>query len=119
MSPHSLRHAKITNALDAGVPLRDAQILARHADPPTTEHNDRAAETSTDTASTSSPPTSLECERPASHRAEDRKSPGSRRGWSARLLAWGLVTSSCVASRRSGAATMVNHYSDGQDPDER
>ena len=37
-SPHSLRHAAITNALDAGVPLRDAQILARHADPRTTEH---------------------------------------------------------------------------------
>ncbi len=31
VSPHSLRHASITNALDAGVPLRDAQILARHA----------------------------------------------------------------------------------------
>jgi integrase len=38
VSPHSLRHAAITNALDAGVPLRDAQILARHADP----HYDRA-----------------------------------------------------------------------------
>ncbi|MFC7724170.1 tyrosine-type recombinase/integrase [Nocardioides sp. GCM10028917] len=38
MSPHSLRHAAITNALDAGVPLRDAQILARHSDPRTTEH---------------------------------------------------------------------------------
>jgi site-specific recombinase XerD len=33
ISPHSLRHAAITNALDAGVPLRDVQILARHADP--------------------------------------------------------------------------------------
>lgn len=42
ISPHSLRHATITNALDAGVPLRDAQILARHADPRTTEHYDRA-----------------------------------------------------------------------------
>ena len=42
ISPHSLRHAVITNALDAGVPLRDAQILARHADPRTTEHYDRA-----------------------------------------------------------------------------
>jgi hypothetical protein len=31
-----------TNALDAGVPLRDAQILARHADPRTIEHYDRA-----------------------------------------------------------------------------
>ena len=40
--PHSLRHAAITNALDAAVPLRDAQILARHADPRTTEHYDRA-----------------------------------------------------------------------------
>jgi integrase/recombinase XerD len=38
ISPHSLRHAAITNALDAGVPLRDAQILAPHADPRTTEH---------------------------------------------------------------------------------
>ena len=28
--------------LDAGVPLRDAQFLARHADPRTTEHYDRA-----------------------------------------------------------------------------
>jgi integrase/recombinase XerD len=42
ISPHSLRHAAITNALDAGVPLRDAQILARNADPRTTEHYDRA-----------------------------------------------------------------------------
>jgi site-specific recombinase XerD len=42
ISPHSLRHAAVTNALDAGVPLRDAQILARHADPRTTEHYDRA-----------------------------------------------------------------------------
>ena len=40
--PSSLRHAAITNALPAGVPLRDAQILARHADPRTTQHNDRA-----------------------------------------------------------------------------
>ena len=42
ISPYSLRHAAITNALEAGVPLRDAQILARHADPRTTEHYDRA-----------------------------------------------------------------------------
>ena len=42
ISPHSLRHAAITNALHAGVPLRDAQILARHADPRTTQHYDRA-----------------------------------------------------------------------------
>ena len=36
--PHSLLHTAITNALDAGVPLTDAQIFARHADPRTTEH---------------------------------------------------------------------------------
>ena len=40
--PHSLRHAAITNALGDGVPLRDARILARHADPRTTEHYARA-----------------------------------------------------------------------------
>jgi hypothetical protein len=39
VSPHSLRHAAITNALDAGVPPRDAKILARPADPRTTEHD--------------------------------------------------------------------------------
>jgi integrase/recombinase XerD len=32
ISPHLLRHAAINNALDAGVLLREAQILARHAD---------------------------------------------------------------------------------------
>ena len=42
ISLHSLRHAAITNALDAGVPLRDAQVLARHADPRSTEHYDHA-----------------------------------------------------------------------------
>jgi hypothetical protein len=33
ISPHSLRPAAITNARDAGVPLWDAQILARYAAP--------------------------------------------------------------------------------------
>ena len=42
ISLRSLRVAAITNALDAGVPLRDVQILARHADPRTAEHYDRA-----------------------------------------------------------------------------
>ena len=41
ISPHSLRHAAITNALDAGVPLRDAQILARRR-PPHHRAHDRA-----------------------------------------------------------------------------
>jgi integrase/recombinase XerD len=40
--PHSLRHSFITAALDAGVPLRDVQIAARHADPRTTTRYDRA-----------------------------------------------------------------------------
>jgi site-specific recombinase XerD len=55
ISPHTLRHAFITAALDAGVPLRDVQEAASHADPRTTM---RAAYPSTDTPPTSSPPTS-------------------------------------------------------------
>ena len=42
ISPHSLRHSFITAALDAGVPLRDVQIAARHSDPRTTTRYDRA-----------------------------------------------------------------------------
>jgi integrase len=37
-----LRHALITAALDAGVPLRDVQEAASHADPKTTMRYDRA-----------------------------------------------------------------------------
>src|SRR5207302_4359230 len=33
IGPHSLRHSFITAALDAGVPLRDVQEAATHADP--------------------------------------------------------------------------------------
>jgi integrase/recombinase XerD len=36
VQPHMLRAAFIMAALDAGVPLRDVQIAARHADPRTT-----------------------------------------------------------------------------------
>jgi integrase/recombinase XerD len=61
VSPHSLRHAAITNALDAGVPLRDAKILARHADPGPPSTPTAPAATSTGTASISSPPTSPAC----------------------------------------------------------
>jgi integrase/recombinase XerD len=32
----------VAAALDAGVPSRDVQIAARHADPRTTAHHDRA-----------------------------------------------------------------------------
>jgi site-specific recombinase XerD len=42
VSPHTLRHAFITVALDAGVPLRDVQEAASHADPRTTMRYDRA-----------------------------------------------------------------------------
>jgi integrase/recombinase XerD len=42
ISPHSLRHSFITAALDAGVPLRDVQEAASHADPRTTMQYDRA-----------------------------------------------------------------------------
>jgi site-specific recombinase XerD len=42
ISPHSLRHSLITAALDAGVPLRDVQEAASHADPRTTMRYDRA-----------------------------------------------------------------------------
>jgi site-specific recombinase XerD len=42
ISPHTLRHAFITAALDAGVPLRDVQGAASHADPRTTMRYDRA-----------------------------------------------------------------------------
>jgi len=41
ISPHSLRHYFITAELDAGVPLRDVQEAASHADPPTTMPYDR------------------------------------------------------------------------------
>jgi len=41
ISPHSLRHGFVTAALDAGVPLRDVQDAAGHADPRTTRRYDR------------------------------------------------------------------------------
>jgi site-specific recombinase XerD len=42
VGPHTLRHAFITAALDAGVPLRDVQEAASHADTRTTMRYDRA-----------------------------------------------------------------------------
>ena len=41
VGPHTLQHAFITAALDAGVPLRDAQEAASHADQRTTMRYDR------------------------------------------------------------------------------
>ena len=42
VGPHTLRHAFITATLNAGVPLRDVQEAASHADPRTTMRYDRA-----------------------------------------------------------------------------
>ena len=41
VGPHTLRHGFIIAALDAGVPLRDVQEAASHADPRTTTRDDR------------------------------------------------------------------------------
>jgi len=57
VTPHTLRHAFITAALDAGVPLRDVQEAASHADPRTTMRQVAPARTSTGTRTTSWPPT--------------------------------------------------------------
>ena len=42
IGPHTLRHAFITAALDAGVPLRDVQEAASYADPRTTMRYDNS-----------------------------------------------------------------------------
>ena len=44
VTPRTLRHAFITAALDAGVPLRDVQKAASHADPRTTMRYDNPQE---------------------------------------------------------------------------
>lgn len=45
VGPHELRHATVTLALAAGVPLHRVQDLARHADPATTRRYQRAQDT--------------------------------------------------------------------------
>jgi len=42
VGPHTLRDAFITTSFDVGVPLRDVQEAASHADPRTTMRYDRA-----------------------------------------------------------------------------
>ena len=42
VTPHTLRNAFITAALDKGLPLRDVQEAASHADPRTTMRYNRA-----------------------------------------------------------------------------
>ncbi|MBT2594717.1 tyrosine-type recombinase/integrase [Arthrobacter sp. ISL-72] len=41
ITPHGLRHSFVTACLDAGAPLRDVQIAARHSDPRITARYDR------------------------------------------------------------------------------
>ena len=48
VGPHTLRHAFIIAALVAGVPLRDAQEAASHADPRTMMSPPKRARTSLD-----------------------------------------------------------------------
>jgi integrase/recombinase XerD len=42
ITPHSLRHSFVTEALEAGVPLQDVQDAAGHRDPRTTRRYDRS-----------------------------------------------------------------------------
>ena len=42
VSPHLLRLGFVTASLDGGIPLRDVQSMARHADPPMMQRYDRA-----------------------------------------------------------------------------
>ena len=85
VTPHTLRHAFITAALDAGVPLRDVQEAASHADPRTTMRYDRAAAAWTGTRPTSSPPTSRVP--PGNPRGTEPLPPGDARGGQAAVLA--------------------------------
>lgn len=52
----SLRHSTITAALNAGVPIRDVQDFAGHADPRTTRRYDRSRRTLDRHATYASPP---------------------------------------------------------------
>jgi len=76
--PHTLRHAFITAALDAGVPLRDVQEAASHADPRTGCVTTGPGPRWTGTPPTSSPRTSREqpVEPPASAHPPGWAKPG-------------------------------------------
>ncbi len=93
--PHMLRAAFIMAALDAGVPLRDVQIAARHADPRTTTIYDRRRESSTDTPHTPSSPTSQ----------ADNSSRANRRTVAA--LAVVMTASGWFVRRRDGGRVAV------------
>ena len=92
ISPHSLRHAAITNALDAGVPCathRSSPATPTQEPPSTTT---APAATSTDTASTSSPPTSPASDlsnmstQPLTPPPAAPRAAGSNRGKSGRVI---------------------------------
>jgi hypothetical protein len=68
-----LRAAFIMCALDAGVPLRDVQIAARHADPRTTTVYDHRRQNLDSTPPTSSSPSSPEADTGTVH-----TTPGAR-----------------------------------------
>jgi integrase/recombinase XerD len=70
--PHMLRAAFIMAALDAGVPLRDLQIAARHADPRTTTIYDRRRQNFDRHAATSSSPSSQGAEPRPTQRGTSR-----------------------------------------------
>ena len=87
VTPHTLRHAFITAALDAGVPLRDVQEAAR-----TPTRGPRCGTTGPAAAWTGTPPT---LSPPTS-----RVPPGSPRG------AWELFRLAAAAARRKLAAVI-------------
>ena len=115
VTPHTLRHAFITAALDAGVPLREVQEAASHADPRTTLRYDRAR-TSLDrhatyivaafiagaaiTCTARSKPGSAVAEIADSYVGRNREPPDSARLTSASFLRSRSCPASCYASWR-------------------
>jgi integrase/recombinase XerD len=89
VGPHTLRHAFITAALDAGVPLRDVQEAASHAGPRTTIRYDRARGSldrhatyivAAYVAGASRQEPSVQQRPPPGRAATARRRPGSRKG---------------------------------------
>jgi Phage integrase family len=108
--PHMLRAAFIMAALDAGVPLRDVQIAARHADPRTTTIYDRRRQNSTAMPPTSWSPSSPAAEPdPPNAALLPRGSAGSTaRYWD--TFASGLCARRCRSGpRRPGKAVYSPH----------
>jgi integrase/recombinase XerD len=85
VTPHTLRHAFITAALDAGVPLRDVQEAASRADPRTTMRYDRARAAWTGTLPISSQPTSQAPPGNTPPGISFARRPPARRSWADRF----------------------------------